>query len=108
MSEDDEEEDEDFDEDFDEGDFDRGDDDDDEYGSGDTVPADEGDSCRICGNGQSWSTNLILYCDGCDMPVHQLCYDVSTVPEGDWFCRNCHRERNLSTDHPQPRATLLL
>jgi rubredoxin len=49
----------------------------------------EDDRCRVCGDGKSLSSNLILYCDGCDIPVHQACYDVVNVPDGDWFCRRC-------------------
>ena len=35
---------------------------------------DDGELCRICLRGHSSPGNLIVFCDGCDMAVHQLCY----------------------------------
>ncbi|KAG0089749.1 Zinc finger protein zfp-1 [Podila epicladia] len=47
--------------------------------------------CLVCGSGKSYSKNKILFCDGpgCDIPVHQNCYGVAVVPEGDWYCERC-------------------
>ncbi|KAG0337356.1 Zinc finger protein zfp-1 [Podila humilis] len=47
--------------------------------------------CLVCGNGKSYTKNKILFCDGpgCDIPVHQKCYGVAVVPEGDWYCQRC-------------------
>ena len=33
--------------------------------------------------------NEIVFCDGCDAAMHQLCYGIPTIPEGDWFCEPC-------------------
>lgn len=34
-------------------------------------------------------TNQIVYCERCDVAVHQLCYGIAAVPEGDWLCDPC-------------------
>ena len=39
-----------------------------------------------------YDDNPILYCEGCDVAVHQLCHGVKRVPTGDWFCRACERD----------------
>lgn len=45
--------------------------------------------CSACG-GKDWDEeNLILFCDGCNMPIHQACQDLPIVPEGDWYCDTC-------------------
>eukprot|EP00656_Telonema_subtile_P026817 TRINITY_DN2879_c0_g1_i2.p1 TRINITY_DN2879_c0_g1~~TRINITY_DN2879_c0_g1_i2.p1 ORF type:complete len:1616 (-),score=156.44 TRINITY_DN2879_c0_g1_i2:254-5101(-) len=50
--------------------------------------------CCVCRDDNSLETNLLLLCDGCDLPVHQLCYGVPEVPDGDWFCRLCAKNGN--------------
>jgi hypothetical protein len=34
-------------------------------------------------------TNQIVYCERCDVAVHQACYGIAAVPEGDWLCDPC-------------------
>lgn len=31
----------------------------------------------------------MVFCDGCDVCVHQACYGVQNIPEGKWYCRTC-------------------
>ena len=50
------------------------------------------ETCHVCWDGASYDDNPILYCEGCDVAVHQLCYGVKRVPTGDWFCRACERD----------------
>jgi len=45
--------------------------------------------CAVCNEGTSLDTNAIMLCDKCDLPVHQQCYGVTEIPEGDWFCDTC-------------------
>ncbi len=53
--------------------------------------------CAICSKPDSEPPNEIVFCDNCDMPVHQECYGLAEVPEGDWICRNCSQEDATST-----------
>ena len=53
--------------------------------------------CAICSKPDSEPPNEIVFCDNCDMPVHQECYGLAEVPEGDWLCRNCSQEDASST-----------
>ena len=48
--------------------------------------------CAICSKPDSKRGNEIVFCDNCDMPVHQKCYGLAVIPEGDWLCRNCSQE----------------
>lgn len=46
--------------------------------------------CSVCGSGDCDEVgNDIILCDGCHVAVHQTCYGVQSIPEGDWFCSSC-------------------
>ena len=40
--------------------------------------------CACCLDGESTDDNEIVFCDNCDVAVHQLCYGISSVPETSW------------------------
>eukprot|EP01116_Phalansterium_solitarium_P013135 TRINITY_DN3016_c0_g1_i1.p1 TRINITY_DN3016_c0_g1~~TRINITY_DN3016_c0_g1_i1.p1 ORF type:complete len:278 (-),score=18.00 TRINITY_DN3016_c0_g1_i1:259-1092(-) len=54
---------------------------------------DEDVPCSVCYDRSSEDDNLIVYCDGCDIGVHQICYGVQSVPEGHWFCGACRAKK---------------
>ena len=45
--------------------------------------------CSICNDGEVTPDNQILFCDTCNVPVHQMCYNVEQVPVGDYHCIAC-------------------
>ncbi|KAK3294809.1 origin recognition complex subunit 4 C-terminus-domain-containing protein [Chaetomium fimeti] len=66
--------------------------------SGDESEEEDDEVCAICSKPDSKAPNEIVFCDNCDMPVHQQCYGLAEVPEGDWICRNCSQEDATSAN----------
>ncbi|PHH74740.1 hypothetical protein CDD82_4804 [Ophiocordyceps australis] len=76
--------------------------------------ADDGDDddddeirCAICFKADSNPPNEIILCDNCDYSVHQLCYEVPQIPEGDWLCKACGQQDVLESAEPSsaPQAS---
>jgi hypothetical protein len=55
--------------------------------------------CKTCLRGISPASNMIVFCDGCNVPYHRYCHqppiDQSVIDEVDkeWYCKQCERER---------------
>ncbi|KAG0686162.1 nuA3 HAT complex component nto1 [Kluyveromyces marxianus] len=63
------------------------------YGSDDGTGYPMDQPCAVCGGIECDNSNAIVFCDGCDIAVHQECYGVVFIPEGQWLCRQsyCHK-----------------
>ncbi|KAF1729714.1 Origin recognition complex subunit 4 [Beauveria bassiana] len=68
-------------------------------------PIDDEIICGICTKPHSNPPNEIILCDNCDFAVHQECYGIPEIPEGDWLCKSCTQEDVPKTLEAQPGLT---
>ncbi|KAL4988357.1 ribosomal L37ae protein family-domain-containing protein [Aspergillus falconensis] len=54
--------------------------------------------CPICGDSEN--EDVLLLCDGCNVPTHIYCVGLDEVPAGPWYCSRCETQRpiGLSSD----------
>ncbi|XP_007501100.1 protein Jade-3 isoform X1 [Monodelphis domestica] len=53
------------------------------------IEYDEDVICDVCRSPDSEEGNDMVFCDKCNICVHQACYGILKVPEGSWLCRTC-------------------
>jgi len=54
--------------------------------------------CSVC-NTEETTSNIIIFCDSCNVAVHQDCYGILFIPPGPWLCRPCI-QKNLTLTKP--------
>ena len=67
--------------------------------------------CCVCADDSGYSDNQLVYCDGheCLVAVHQGCYGIITVPEGNWYCKVCEHKLAAKDDpHEKAHAIVIL
>ena len=58
--------------------------------------------CCICNDGEVTPDNQIIFCESCDVAIHQLCYGVEKIPSEDYYCLACRhlgRDKDKQEDH---------
>lgn len=53
------------------------------------IEYDENVICDVCRSPDSEEGNEMVFCDSCNICVHQACYGITTIPSGQWLCRPC-------------------
>uniref|UniRef100_A0A336MGX5 PHD finger protein rhinoceros n=1 Tax=Culicoides sonorensis TaxID=179676 RepID=A0A336MGX5_CULSO len=53
------------------------------------IEFDENVICDVCRSPDSEEANEMVFCDNCNICVHQACYGITAIPSGQWLCRTC-------------------
>ncbi|KAK3696718.1 hypothetical protein QZH41_013077, partial [Actinostola sp. cb2023] len=56
-----------------------------------SIEYDESVCCDVCQSPDSEEGNEMVFCDSCDICVHQACYGIQNIPSGSWLCQPCSR-----------------
>lgn len=54
-----------------------------------SIQFDDSVFCEVCKDIYSEPDNEMIFCDSCNICVHQSCFGISTIPQGDWLCSPC-------------------
>ncbi|EDO49715.1 predicted protein, partial [Nematostella vectensis] len=54
-----------------------------------SIEYDESVCCDVCQSPESEEGNEMVFCDSCDICVHQACYGIQSIPSGSWLCQPC-------------------
>lgn len=54
------------------------------------IEYDENVICDVCRSPDSEEGNEMVFCDSCNICVHQACYGITRIPEGQWLCCTCN------------------
>jgi len=69
--------------------------------------------CKRCGRGHSPQSNMIVFCDGCNLGWHQMCHGPVITDEivkdetQEWFCHDCQAKRSKATGFDTSKGTSL-
>lgn len=55
--------------------------------------------CDVCRSPDAEDGNEMVFCDSCNICVHQACYGITHIPDGEWLCRPC-KELGYKKDLP--------
>jgi hypothetical protein len=58
------------------------------------------DGCYVCFEEDEWGSDVIVYCDMCNISVHQDCYGIVEIPEGNWYCDPCMQRHQREVVDP--------
>lgn len=45
--------------------------------------------CDVCKSPDAEDDNEMVFCDSCNICVHQACYGIPVIPDGEWMCKPC-------------------
>lgn len=55
--------------------------------------------CDVCRSPDAEDNNEMVFCDSCNICVHQACYGITSIPSGEWLCKPCKElgsQKNVS------------
>lgn len=62
------------------------------------------DCCSVCRENESYEDDPIVFCDGCDVAVHQCCYGLASIPNGQWHCDWCASQSSTANGQKKKQS----